>query len=1177
MSSMITLFGGSRGSSTFSRWGRLILASLIGTLLSGGCPSGWAPEEVNRLPVADNVAENTAASSDDPLPGTPASDAGQSEVPDGGNFTDQSGQPAQSDPATLTPPPSGAGQPAQTDAVDEPAVPDCTDQPAQPDASEQSAQSPPESDPPPGDPGNSGDQSARLYFTVEPLDGPRDLVVSCRAYADGGQPLPEGTYTWSFDSEVDAGPMATHAEIKHTFRTRGVHLVGLTLTIAGAVLPVGCVNLSGRIAETVEVSVWPMVSGVVEDASGNPMPGVRVSAGGVPQAATTDVHGWYGISVPDGWSGTITPFADGFTFSPVSRQYDAVHDDLDAADFTGAAIGTNPPPTPNDQDVETDENTAVRIELSATNPGAGPLAFVIQSVPRNGTLQDTATGATIQPDQLPYRLGDGHRDVTYYPAPDYLGSDEFGFNLDGAALSGPLGKIRLAIRLNNHPPTASPQSVDANEDVPKSITLVGSDPDGNPLTYRIVTLPLHGTLKDNTTGQFITAGQLPYTLVNAGHDVTYANEMFFIDVYTFEFCAFDGRLSSAPATVTITVHYGNHPPVADTITVNTALNTPALLTLHATDPHNDTLCYSIRTLPAHGTLRDNVNQHVILPADVPYELVSDGNQLVYTPDTGFIGLDGLVYSACDGHADSPNANVNINVQGWAPPIGVPNPPFGVNEKHTMYVGQQWNYGSGLEPYRDAGNGPYTHYVDKTSPQATDTNNTFGTPAKPRLTVPENLPAGSVVEVHGGTYNYTIGAVIPLGGAGTTIQPIFIRGISSGAKALLAKPVRLTGQYVIVENVDLNAWSTSNDCGFEIGAGRHHVALRHSEVRNGPDATTSAVAIGGSSDSAKAENIVIYDTVIHDNGDWQATYDQDHHGIGISSFAQNIWIVDNEMYHNSGDGIQINGSNASTHHVYVGRCTAWENKQCGFWSKYASDVIFSQNTAHNHVPSDSSPGAGFGWQYGPERVWFLFNHSYDNTDGITGPSADFTGRSTYIVGNVIHDCSNVGINLWNNCSIYVLNNTITSVGTGIDICGSQALYAVNNVIANMTGSGYSHLVVDGNMSSASRAQYNLFYQGGGAVRINWGWATQYNVAQFQANVAPPQAQANLEGNPLFASPSVDDYHVLIGSPAIDHATAAGIAQQVYNEFQTRYGLNIAVDFDGVPRPVGAAYDMGAYER
>jgi hypothetical protein len=52
-----------------------------------------------------------------------------------------------------------------------------------------------------------------------------------------------------------------------------------------------------------------------------------------------------------------------------------------------------------------------------------------------------------------------------------------------------------------------------------------------------------------------------------------------------------------------------------------------------------------------------------------------------------------------------------------------------------------------------------------------------------------------------------------------------------------------------------------------------------------------------------------------------------------------------------------------------------------------------------------------------------------------------------------------------------------------------------------------------------------------------------------------------GDPLFANADEADFHLLVGSPAIDKATSSGAP---------------SADFEGNPRPSGAGYDMGAFE-
>ena len=81
----------------------------------------------------------------------------------------------------------------------------------------------------------------------------------------------------------------------------------------------------------------------------------------------------------------------------------------------------------------------------------------------------------------------------------------------------------------NHGPVANAQSFTTPEGMALAITLTGSDPDGDPLTFQVTSNPLHGALSG-------TAPNLSYT--------PYAG---------FSFVVNDGFLNSAPATVTINV------------------------------------------------------------------------------------------------------------------------------------------------------------------------------------------------------------------------------------------------------------------------------------------------------------------------------------------------------------------------------------------------------------------------------------------------------------------------------------------------------------------------------------------------------------------------------------------------------------------------------------------------
>jgi hypothetical protein len=77
---------------------------------------------------------------------------------------------------------------------------------------------------------------------------------------------------------------------------------------------------------------------------------------------------------------------------------------------------------------------------------------------------------------------------------------------------------------------------------------------------------------------------------------------------------------------------------------------------------------------------------------------------------------------------------------------------------------------------------------------------------------------------------------------------------------------------------------------------------------------------------------------------------------------------------------------------------------------------------------------------------------------------------------------------------------------------------------------------------------------------WGAGDWANTTDWGGAGSILTGMINLWSNPAFVAPQLGDYHLNLGSAAIDTGVADGIT----------------IDLDGRPRPIGRGYDLGAYE-
>ncbi|MBN1509458.1 MAG: S8 family serine peptidase [Sedimentisphaerales bacterium] len=92
------------------------------------------------------------------------------------------------------------------------------------------------------------------------------------------------------------------------------------------------------------------------------------------------------------------------------------------------------------------------------------------------------------------------------------------------------------------------------------------------------------------------------------------------------------------------------PPVAEDAAVTAAINSSATVTLKATDDGSPNppgaVSYTITSLPQHGQLEDAASKAVI--GQVPATLPGSASQVVYRPQTDWVGQDGFTFFASDG-------------------------------------------------------------------------------------------------------------------------------------------------------------------------------------------------------------------------------------------------------------------------------------------------------------------------------------------------------------------------------------------------------------------------------------------------------------------------------------------------------------------------------------------------
>ncbi|HIF9166949.1 TPA: Ig-like domain-containing protein, partial [Photobacterium damselae] len=270
----------------------------------------------------------------------------------------------------------------------------------------------------------------------------------------------------------------------------------------------------------------------------------------------------------------------------------------------------NDAPVGEDVSAETQEETAVTGQLTATDVDGDNLTFKPGSNPENGSVTINADGSW-----------------EYVPNPDFNGEDSFTVVVDDG--NGGTDTITVTVNITpvNDAPVGEDVSAETQEETAVTGQLTATDVDGDNLTFKPGTNPENGSVTINADGSWEYAPNPDFN----GED-------------SFTVVVDDGNGGTDTITVTVNVTPVNDAPIGDDVTAETQEETAVSGQLTATDVDGDNLTFKPGTNPENGSVTIN----------------TDGSW-EYVPNPDFNGEDSFTVVVDDGNGGSDTITLTVNV------------------------------------------------------------------------------------------------------------------------------------------------------------------------------------------------------------------------------------------------------------------------------------------------------------------------------------------------------------------------------------------------------------------------------------------------------------------------------------------------------------------------------------
>jgi hypothetical protein len=437
------------------------------------------------------------------------------------------------------------------------------------------------------------------------------------------------------------------------------------------------------------------------------------------------------------------------------------------------------------------------------------------------------------------------------------------------------------------------------------------------------------------------------------------------------------------------------------------------------------------------------------------------------------------------------------------------------------------------------------FVDSVNGNDSTGDGSYAKPWKGLVKMRSSVKAGDTVYLRAGSWNTLDdnGAVLLITGiSGTSTAPIAVLGYP-GERAVIDATGKTRG---VADTYGTSSWWTFANIEFT-GASDINVYIA-------PEATAGARAdgirfvgninhnvqscpweINGDSSSSQMLGNDIYDFALESPTTGIRGYGFYYGGFGTQS---NIEIGWNKIHYDGTAKLGSRGIQMYGHCPQSGMCP---DKVDEFRNVSIHDNIF-KGMGRNGVLLGGSDGTN-NLPFKDDNVQYIYNNVFV-ANGAT--DLDY-GYSALMFGTT--SSSNTGtFKVYNNTFYWNGNSPLPSPSGDIDNQGTTSIEVSNNIFYAPSNAshycGYICYEVYGSASQMS-GHNNLFYNYGNGP----SWSTN-----------------SINGlDPKFINPSTDlsvaDFRLQSGSPAVDTGAAIGLVKQ---------------DINGVPRPQGTAYDMGAYE-